>query len=102
MKLPIAFLPTDFKFQVIDVDEVAARMVELVQAGPSGYASDIGGPQVRTMGELAESWLRARGQSKKIVHLRVPGAAARAFRSGINTCPGAKYGKIGWEEYLGV
>ena len=100
MKLPIAFVPTDFKFQVIDVSEVATRLVELIQTGPSGQAPDIGGPQVRTMGELAESWLRARGLQKKIVHFPMPGAAARAFRNGINTCPDAKYGKITWEEYL--
>ncbi len=100
MRLPVAWVPTDFKFQVMDAGEAAARMLQLVQAGPSGLVADIGGPEVRTMGDLAQGWLRAHGMKKKVVHWKMPGGAARAFREGVNTCPAAKYGKITWEDYL--
>jgi uncharacterized protein YbjT (DUF2867 family) len=100
-KLPlVALVPTDLKFQVIDSGEVASRLVELVREGPSGRVADIGGPAVRTMGELAEGWMRAHDVRKKIVHLRVPGAAAAAFRRGQHTCPDHRFGRITWEEYL--
>jgi uncharacterized protein YbjT (DUF2867 family) len=100
-RLPVvALVPTDLKFQVIDSGEVARRMVELVQAGPSGRVADAGGPEVRTMGELAAGWMRARGKKRKILPLPLPGRAAAAFRRGQNTCPDQRYGKVTWEEYL--
>jgi uncharacterized protein YbjT (DUF2867 family) len=100
-QLPLlALVPTDLKFQVIDSGEVARRMIELVQAGPSGRVADAGGPQVRTMGELATGWMRARGKKRTIVPLPLPGRAAAAFRRGQNTCPDERYGKVTWEEYL--
>lgn len=100
-KLPlVAFVPKDLQFQVIDSGEVASRMVELVEAGPSGRVADVGGPSVRTMGELAESWMHTRRMRRKIVNLAVPGRAAAAFREGRNTCPELTYGRITWEQYL--
>ncbi len=96
----IGFVPQDFLFQPIDSREVARRMVELVRRGPSGRAQDIGGPEIRNMGDLARSWTRARGIKKRILPLPTIGAAARAFRSGVNTTPDMKVGSITWEAYL--
>jgi uncharacterized protein YbjT (DUF2867 family) len=100
-RLPlVALVPTELKFQVIDSGEVARRMVELVAAGASGRVADVGGPEVRTMGELATSWMRARGITRRVLHLPLPGRAAAAFRRGQNTCPDQRYGRITWEDYL--
>ena len=44
LRFPIGVVPGSFKFQTIDTGEVADRMLELVEAGPSGRAADIGGP----------------------------------------------------------
>jgi uncharacterized protein YbjT (DUF2867 family) len=96
----VALVPTDFRFQTVDSGEVADRMVELVEAGPSGRADDVGGPEVLTMGEIASTWKQARGLSRAIVPLPVPGAAAAAFRRGQNTCPDRRYGTITWPDYL--
>lgn len=99
-KLPfIAPVPTDFKFQLVDVGEVATRMTELVQAGPAGHVPEMGGPKVYTLGELAKTWATVHGIKRKIVHLPFPGATARAYREGKNTTPD-RSGKITWEQYL--
>jgi len=95
---PVAFLPTDFHFQPVDGGEVADRMVEIVAAGPSGRVLDMGGPQVQTLGELANEWRRARGLQRWILPLPLPGKTANAFRRGYNTCPENRQGRITWED----
>ena len=99
-RLPLVFLPTDIPFQLIDEGEVAQRMLELVQSGPSGRAADIGGPEILSWRELAESWMAAQGMQRKIRHLSIPGKAAQAFRDGVHTTPDNKYGKITWQQWL--
>ena len=93
-------LPTDIKFQSVDETEVAARLVDCVRAGPRGRRPDFGGPSVHTLGEMAGTWKRARGVGKRVVHLPIPGAVARAFRAGKNTAPGGERGVTSWEEWL--
>jgi uncharacterized protein YbjT (DUF2867 family) len=97
---PVALLPADFQFQPMDIREAAGRMVESVVAGPGGWLPDIGGPEVRTLGDLARSWMQSRGLRRSILRLPLPGKAAAAFRNGYNTCPEHKDGKIRWEEWL--
>ncbi len=96
---PVA-LATDLQFQPMDIREAAAYMVEALVAGPAGMLPDIGGPEVRTLDSLAQSWLAARGRHRPIIHLPLPGKAAAAFRRGDNTCPEHKVGKMTWEEWL--
>ena len=99
-RLPLFLVPTDLVFQPIDEGEVALRMVDLLQQGPSGRATDIGGPEILTLGELARSWLLARGRTRRIVHLAMPGAQAAAFRQGLHTAPEHKDGSITWQVWL--
>ena len=99
-KLPfIAFIPTDFKFQLVDSGEVAARIAALVRTGPAGRAPDMGGPAPLTWGEIAQTWANARGVRKKIVHLPFPGAIGCAFREGKNSTPDLSV-NITWDQYL--
>ena len=97
---PVALLPTDFQSQPMDIREAAGHMVESVVAGPGGWLPDIGGPQVRTLGDLAQSWMKARGLHRPIVNLPLPGKTAAAFRNGCITCPEHKDGTILWETWL--
>lgn len=97
---PVALLPTDFKTQPMDLREAAYHIVERLVAGPAGLLPDLGGPEVRTLGELAKPWLQARGLRRLLVRLPVPGKAAAAFRNGNNTCPEQKVGKMTWEAWL--
>ena len=97
---PLAFLPTDFRVQPIDVGEVADRLVAAVAAGPGGRLPDLGGPQVLTVGALARTWLAARRRRVRIIRLPVPGRAARAVRAGAVLCPDHADGTRTWAAWL--
>lgn len=100
-RLPlIALVPTDLLLQPVAEEEVARRLVEIVQAGPCGRLPDIGGPQVYTLGELARIWLRQRGIHRAIIPLWLPGKTARGVRQGGNTCPQQATGTVSWEVWL--
>jgi uncharacterized protein YbjT (DUF2867 family) len=97
---PLVLVPTDFPLQPVAEEEVAQRLVEIVQAGPSGRLPDMGGPRVYTSGELARIWLRQRGMRRAIIPLWLPGKTARALRRGGNTCPQRAIGTVSWEAWL--
>jgi uncharacterized protein YbjT (DUF2867 family) len=99
-RLPVAFLPTDFQFQLISPDEAAQATFQAVQAGPSERLPDVGGPEVATLGDLVSPWLAARGERRTVWCLPIPGQVADGFRKGYNTCPDHRYGKITWAEWL--
>jgi uncharacterized protein YbjT (DUF2867 family) len=100
-RLPlIAFLPVNFKFQPIETDEVADRMVESVQAGPQGRLPDIAGPKVQQASDLAKAWLKVRGRKRLILPLPLFGKTAAGFKQGFNTAPSNPYGRITFNEWL--
>jgi uncharacterized protein YbjT (DUF2867 family) len=100
-RLPlVALLPTDLLLQPMAEEEVAQRLVEIVQAGPSGRLPDMGGPQVYTSGELARIWLKQRGMHRAIIPLWLPGKMASRLRQGGNTCPQQATGTVSWEAWL--
>ncbi len=100
-RLPlVALIPTDLPLQPVAEEEVARRLFEIVQAGPSGRLPDMGGPQVYTSGELARIWLKQRGMHRAIIPIFLPGKMARALRQGGNTCPQQATGTVSWEAWL--
>ena len=98
-KLPVIPVP-GVRFQPVDTDEVAARLVELALGAPAGLVPDMGGPQVSSMADLLRGYLRARGKRRLLVPVRVPGRAARAVRDGANLAPDRAVGRRTWEEFL--
>jgi uncharacterized protein YbjT (DUF2867 family) len=96
----VALLPTDLLLQPVAEEEVARRLFEIVQAGPSGRLPDMGGPQVYTSGELARIWFRQRGIHRAILPLWLPGKTASGLRQGGNTCPQQATGTVSWEVWL--
>lgn len=94
-------VPKGLRLQPIDAGEVADRLVELALVGPAGRAPDIGGPEVRTLADLAQAYLEATDQTKRIVEVPTPGKVARAFREGAQLAPGAVWGTVRWEAFLG-
>ncbi|CAA9234394.1 MAG: FIG00997952: hypothetical protein [uncultured Arthrobacter sp.] len=72
------------RFQTIDPDAVARRLVELVPADTTGQAREVAGPEVRTAREYAADYLRVPGRRGLALPLPLPGAAGKAFRQGIN------------------
>lgn len=99
-KMPIVPVFAGVRFQPVDAEEVAIQLVELALGAPSGLVPDIAGPRVYAMDEVVRSYLRARGKRRPIVRVRVPGKAARAFRSGANLAPDRAVGQRTWEEFL--
>ena len=99
-RLPVIPVPAGFRFQPVDPGEVAARLVELALGPPAGLVPDLAGPRVYELAELLRGYLRARGKHRPILPVRVPGKAARAFRSGANLSPDRAVGHRTWEDFL--
>ncbi len=99
-KLPVIPLPAGFRFQPVDTEEVAARLVELALGAPAGLVPDLAGPRVYEMAELLREYLRARRKHRLLVPVRLPGTAARAYRAGANLAPDQAVGRRTWEEFL--
>jgi uncharacterized protein YbjT (DUF2867 family) len=99
-KMPVVPVPAGFRFQPIDADEVAARLVELALDEPAGYVPDMGGPRIYSMQALVRSYLAATGKHRALFPLRLPGKAARAFRAGANLAPDRAVGRRNWEDFL--
>ena len=99
-RVPIMMAPRGFLLQPMDIGEVADRLVELSLSEPAGRVPDIGGPEVRTLPNLARAYLKATGRRQRIVEIPVPGKAARALRKGAQLAPDQAYGEVRWEEFL--
>jgi uncharacterized protein YbjT (DUF2867 family) len=99
-RLPLMLIPTDFRFQTIDTGEVADVIVQGIVAGRNGRWPDLAGPKVMTWGEIAQSWLAARGQKRRVWRLPIPGKVGAGFRAGYNTAPERPSGHITWEQWL--
>src|SRR6266545_2869968 len=99
-RLPVIPVPAGWRFQPVDADEVAARLVELALGTPAGLVPDMAGPRVYEMATLVRGYLRARGMHRPIVPVWLPGKAARAFRAGANLAPDRAVGRRTWEDFL--
>ena len=99
-RLPVIASPRGLRFQPIAVADVADRLVAHVAAGPSGTAPDLGGPEVLSHAELAQSWLRAHGRRRLLLPVPFPGQVGRAFRDGANLCPDRLSTGETWQDHL--
>ncbi|MFE1840782.1 SDR family oxidoreductase [Streptomyces sviceus] len=99
-RLPVVFVPAGVRDQPVEVAEVAARLAELATGAPAGRVADMGGPQVRTLADLARACLRAAGRKRPVVGVRLFGKAYRAFRAGGHLAPERAVGKGTFEDYL--
>ncbi|MEJ2865786.1 SDR family oxidoreductase [Actinomycetospora flava] len=87
-------------FQPVAVADVAARLATLAAGPPQGRVPDLGGPEVRTMADLARTWARATGRRRPVIPLRLPSAIARGFRAGAHLAPGHADGVVTFEQFL--
>jgi uncharacterized protein YbjT (DUF2867 family) len=94
-------VPYRWRFQPVDTRDVATRLVEVVESGPAGLLPDFGGPEVRDFKSIAESWLSARKQRRRLLNLPLPLQFSRKFAEGSLLCPDHRDGQITWEQYLG-
>lgn len=99
---PICLVPWGFAAEPVAVEDVAAFLLERVEAGPSRQIDDFAGPERLTAARLARQWLRARGRHALVVPVWLPGAAARAFRRDSNIAGSeARRGAMKFAEWLG-
>ncbi|GAB3042819.1 NAD(P)H-binding protein [Parafrigoribacterium mesophilum] len=99
-KLPVMPAVIGFRFEPIDADEVAARLVELALGEPAGLVPDLAGPKVYPMADLIREYLHVTNRHRLIIPLWMPGTAARALRAGANLAPEHGTGHRTWEEFL--
>ncbi|MBH0109024.1 NAD(P)H-binding protein [Salinibacterium sp. NG22] len=78
---PVTIVPA-FTMQPVAVEEVAARLVELVDAGPAQRVADFAGPEQLQFRELARQWNVAHGRSRPTWALPLPGPVGRSFARG--------------------
>lgn len=95
-----AILAPSFSLQPIDVRDAARHLVELCEADAAGRAADIGGPEQRTVRDLAGAWKAAKGSRRPLAPLRLPGKTFAAYGEGHQLVPGPAYGTIVLEEFL--
>lgn len=98
-KLPVMPVP-NLRAQPVDVRDVAARLTELAAGEPLGRAPDFGGPEIKTLRELAGEYLRATGKRRRVVGLSFPGRIFLGYRDGANLVPGNPAGTTTFAEYL--
>ena len=97
---PVVVVPRDTRWQVLDPDAAAARLVEAVESGPRGRLPDLGGAFAYEAGDLARSVLAARGLERRVVALNAAGIAGAAIRAGANTTPNRDAAGETWNDFV--
>jgi uncharacterized protein YbjT (DUF2867 family) len=101
-RLPIGFLPMNWKSQPMDTGEAADQVVRAVGERPIGLQPDIAGPEVLTFKDMLREWQQTRGTHKLVLNLPVPGALSTAFRHGLLTAPDKRIGKLTWAQWCRI
>ncbi|MFE6909095.1 SDR family oxidoreductase [Streptomyces erythrochromogenes] len=86
-KLPVVLIPKGVPVQPIAVGEVADRLAQLAVPTPSGRVPDMGGPQIRSLPDLARVYLRATGRRRRILPVPLAGKTYAAFCRGGHLAP---------------
>lgn len=99
-KLPVWPLPTNVQIQPVDVGEVADVIVDHATLTASGRTDPVGGPNIHSVGDLAQAYRNTRGLRRPIIRFPIPGETMAAFRTGHATCPDHRVGTVTWEKWL--
>jgi uncharacterized protein YbjT (DUF2867 family) len=95
--LPVPVMTT----QPVAAREVAAALVELALAPPSGMASELAGPDVAQLPDLVRRLLQAEGSHRLVVPVRLPGRTGRAMAAGgLLPAQGGRRGTQTWSAWL--
>ncbi len=97
---PFVLVPR-LRSETVAARDVAKRLVELVEAGASGRVADLGGPEQAWMADLSRAWARARGDTRPLLGVPLPGQLGRAMRDGtLVSGAGADHGTTTFAEWL--
>ena len=87
--------------QPVAAREVADALVTIAEGAPVGQAPELAGPERLQMVDLARRVSKARGLGRRVVPVRLPGAAGKAMRSGALVPEGdGPRGLVTFEEWL--
>jgi uncharacterized protein YbjT (DUF2867 family) len=98
--LPVLPVPAATAFQPVEAGEVAARLAELATGPAAGRVPDMGGPEIRGAADLARNYLAVRGRRRRVVPVRLPGAAFAGYRRGDHLAPDHAVGRVTFAEFL--
>jgi uncharacterized protein YbjT (DUF2867 family) len=95
-------LPAGLRFQSVDASEVAEELVTLATQPPVGRATDMGGPEILTLEDMAKAYGRNCQKGHVIRSETQPTASDfhDAFRSDSNLVPDRAVGRTTWEAFL--
>lgn len=98
-KHPPLLVPKDWRFQPVSHHEVAHRIVELLEQGPTNTIEQFAGPHEHTSQDLAKAWAHTNGG--KLITIPSVGKVAAAYKNGgalpIEEVP---QGTITWQDFL--
>ncbi|HET6672293.1 MAG TPA: SDR family oxidoreductase [Agromyces sp.] len=97
---PVVMVPA-MRSQPVAAREVAERLVDLAEGGPTGRVRDLAGPREERMSDLARRWAKATGRAGRVMEVPLPGGFGRAMRDGtLLPRPGADLGRQTFDEWL--
>lgn len=99
LRLPLGFLPRNWRMQPIDTGEVANLLLDAVQRGPGGRLPEAGGPQILSFDEMADVWMEAHGR-RPVVHVPFPFLMGRAFTTDHVLTPERRVGQRTWRDWV--
>jgi uncharacterized protein YbjT (DUF2867 family) len=97
---PVLPVPMGWRVQPVDVGEVAAHIVEVVAAPPSGGVVEYGGPEELTAADLARAWAGVHAPGSHVVATPLPGKLGAAFRDGAAVPTAGARGSRTYAEHL--
>ena len=78
---PWAVLPA-MRSRPLAAETAAERLVRLAEAGPSGDARDLAGPEELRMAQVGRAVFAHRGERRRVLEAPLPGGFGRALRDG--------------------
>lgn len=100
LKYRIGVLPKRLVAQPIDKEAVAQKLFQLSLQPPLNGIVEIGGPEVFTMQQMADEWMKTTGKKRWILNLPLLGKLARAFNGGALTTRHIHPNTLQWHQWL--
>jgi uncharacterized protein YbjT (DUF2867 family) len=100
LRFPVGILPKKALVQPVETRAVAWKLFQLSKGHPLNGTVEMGGPEVLTLGEMANAWLDARRKSKWIVNLPSLNAVTKALAGGGLTTPENSMECLTWQDWL--
>lgn len=100
VRWPIAPVPNDTRFQVLDASVAARCLVAAAERPAEGRLPDLGGPTIYDVSELARSVAAALDRKSRIVRVNRPGLVGAAFRAGANLTENRDETGPTWNDYV--